>query len=198
MGYVVGNPHDPRQLEMDLAELHREISGARRVSVKAGPTSMLLEVRGCPNFSRCSSSSDPTFCMPDLLIAAVIQRAMQTPVSLAVKRDKHGCTHEYKPAWLANLVSEIEEYGAEGMLVLHRDRIVYSHMPTDRHKAALSEGLLIKEETEELHETEYRMHDLRIMMMNFGSISVSVCLKPAGANELRIRERIRVALEQDA
>ena len=155
-----------------------------------------MEVDGCSNLAKCSGSVK-TICLPDLVVAAVIQRLLQTPVRLSVSRHQQTCRHEYKPAWLAQLVSEIAEYGAEGMAVLRGEQVIFSHLPTDAHARALSESIIINEESSarlRLPDREVHCYNRRVMMMRLGRILVSVCLKAEGADEAEIRERVERAV----
>ncbi len=192
---LAGAPTAAGSITGILAEIHREMSGANSVRLRGDSKNMLMEVDGCPNLGWCFGNAK-RICVPDLVVAALIQRILETPVDLSVDRRQRTCRHEYRPAWLAQLLSELAEYGAEGMVVLRGEKVIFSHVPTDEDARALSESVMIKEESVAgvPPNRDIYCHNRKIMMMRLGGVFVSVCLRAEGANETEIRERVQRAV----
>lgn len=196
LGNVLRDPTDAQLIAGALAKIHSEVSGAKKVSVNASTRSMVMEVDGCPRYRQCSTKSRLGWCFSDMVVAALIQRAMETPVLTEVRHSNGRCIHEHKPAWLIQLVSDLDRFGAEAMVLLYGDRVLFSHMPTEEHAEVLSEGLLVNEESGEgsLPVNDIYCHNRKIMVMRFGKVFVSVCLQTEGADESGIRGHIESAL----
>ncbi len=179
-----------------LAEVHGAISGASEIKIRADARSVVLEVKGCPRMEICRLKTRARWCMPDMIVAAIVQRAMETPVRMTVDLQGEKCLHEYRPAWLVDLLTDLDIFGAEGLVVLYGDRLLFSHLPTEEHAEALSESVLIREESpgEEASSGDFFCHNRKIMLMRFGKVFVSVCLRPEGADETGIREQVAQAL----
>ena len=183
-----------------LADLHQTLSGAERVRIKVGPRSMIMEVEGCMGGPRCRAMLDgkPLGCLPDMIIAAILERIMDTPVRAEVGKSGGACVLRLNPAWLVDLLSDIDTMGAEGLVVICRDRILYSHLPTEKAAAALSESLLFNEEREagrksfEVHSMTHM--DIRIMLLTYDNVFVSICLRP-DADEEGIRKHVSRAIK---
>jgi hypothetical protein len=117
---------------------------------------------------------------------------MGTPVRMAARRESSRCIHVFRPAWFHDLISDLGELGGEAILMVRRHRVLVAHAPSDEAARALSEGLLAHEELDDdmpLKAT-HRCGNRRMMLMRFGHTFVTVCLRPQGADEERIRERV--------
>jgi len=195
LGNALGSPVDLQLVARSLAEIHMELSGAESVSVRANGRSMVMEVNNCPGYRSCSSKSSVSWCLSNMVVAAIMQRAMQTPVMTDVHLKKGGCVHEHRPAWLVELVSELDQFGAEGMVMLYGDRLLFSHLPSDEQAEMLSEELMRHEESGTgLPSGGIKYRNRKIMLLHFGKIFVSICLKTGGADEDRIRGHIESTL----
>jgi len=176
--------HDTESLARALADLHQKLSGAERVKIKIGPRSMIMEVEECFGGSRCRAmlNGEPLGCLSDMIIAAILERVMNTPVRAELGKSGGACVLKLTPAWLVELLSDLDKLGAEGVMAICNDRLLFSHLPTDRAAEALSESLMVHEEgaSEEGKLAVSRMthHDARIMLLTYGKIFVSVCLRP--------------------
>jgi hypothetical protein len=184
-----------------LADLHQTLSGAERVSIKIGPRSMIMEVEGCMGGKNCKAmlNREPLGCLNDMIIAAILERVMETPIRAEIGKSGGACVLRLTPAWLVDLLSDIDTLGAEGLVVICKDRILFSHLPTEKAIKALSESLLIHEERNaggKSMEVSSMTHlDTRIMLLTHGSIFVSVCLRP-NANEDAIADCISRAIQK--
>ena len=80
-----------------------------------------------------------------------------------------------------------------------RDRILFSHLPTEKAMRALSESLLMHDERvaggESIEVSSMTHLDTRIMLLTHGNIFVSVCLRP-NANEDAIADSISKAIDK--
>ena len=139
---------------------------------------------------------EEAFCPADLLDAAVIQRAMDTPVRLVAAKGADQCIHVFEPAGFDELVTDLEDLGGEAIIIIRGDRLVLKHAPSEKHAEVLSGGLLVHEELNpgEPLETVDRYGNRDIMLTRFGRTFVSVCLRREGADRERIRERISRAV----
>jgi hypothetical protein len=187
-----------------MAEIHQEVSGAERIEAKADARSIVLDVFGCNNLHACKirmGKKKVSGCIPDMIVAAIIQRALDTPVRMEVIASDIGCTKRFTPAWLVDLLSDLDTYGAEGMVVIYNDRILYSHLPSEIEAEALSESVLLNEESpgeeDQLVVRKMVRRDARIMLMKFGKVFVSVCLRPE-ADEDRIQAQVAGAIQRVA
>jgi hypothetical protein len=198
LGQVLRDPTNTQLIARSLAEIHSEVSGAKKVSVSSSTRSMVMEVKGCPKYRQCSTKSRLGWCFSDMIIATLIQRAMETPVVTEVRHSHGSCIHEHRPAWLIQLVSDLDRFGAEGMVMLYGDRVLFSHLPSEKHAEVLSEGLLLNEESDEgsLPVNDIYCQNRKIMVMRFGKVFISVCLRPEGADERGIRGHIESALNK--
>lgn len=187
---------DIQSFAKTLARIHKEISGASEVRVKADARSIYMEVEGCSNSDTCkirTRAGRLSGCLPDMIIAAILQRVMETPVRLEIGGDDRVCTKRFSPAWLVELLDDLDTVGGEGLVVLYRDRVIFSHLPSKLGAEALSKSVLYHEENPAGGRTlEVRGLTLRkrkILLMSLGEVFVSVCLR-AGTPENRVRERI--------
>jgi hypothetical protein len=187
---------DARSIARAAAMLHREASGARLVEARSGPRSIVLSVEGCPRMRSCRVGREETFCPADILDAAVIQRAMDTPIRLVARKETDRCIHIFEPAWFSGLIMDLEDLGGEAILIIRGDRLILKHAPSEEHAEVLSRGLLAHEELGEGDplETVDRYRNREIMLIRLGRTFVSVCLRREGADRERIRERISRAV----
>jgi len=186
----------------DLAEIHRQISGAREVRVRADARSIYLEVEGCTNFQRCGirgQSGRLYGCLADMIVAGILQRALKTPVKMELGGGPHSCSKRFSPAWLADVLGDLDKVGAEGIVVLYKDRVLFSHLPTGEGAEALSDSILFNEEnpadTDSLEVRHLEIHNTKMVLMRLGDIFVSVCLQP-GASEEMVREKVIHVIRQ--
>jgi hypothetical protein len=189
---------DARSIAEAVARLHREASGARLVESSSGPRSIILSVVGCPRMQSCRVGTEEAFCPADIMDAAVIQKAMDTPVRLVARKETDRCIHLFEPSWFEGLVIELEDLGGEAIVMVRGDRLLLKHLPTKEHAEVLSRGLLVHEELREREplETIRRYGNREILSVRLGRTFVSVCLRSRGADQERIRERISQAVLQ--
>jgi hypothetical protein len=180
---------DTNSFARALADLHQTLSGAERVSIKIGPRSMIMEVEGCSGGKKCRAMLDgkPLACLNDMIIAAILERVMDTPIRAEIGKSKGACVLRLTPAWLVDLLTDIDTMGAEGLVVICRDRILFSHLPNEMAMKALSESVLFHEEREaggkSVQVSSMTHLDIRIMLLTYGNIFVSVCLRPDADEE---------------
>jgi hypothetical protein len=192
---------DAQSFARSLADLHQTLSGAERVKIKMGSRSIIMEVEGCMGGKNCKAmlNGEPLGCLNDMIIAAILERVMDTPVKAELGKSGGACVLRLTPAWLVELLSDIDILGAEGLVVVCGDRILFSHLPTEKAMKALSESLLMHEERDvggKSMEVSHMVHlDTRIMLLTHGSIFVSVCLRP-NAKEDAIADSISRAIEK--
>jgi hypothetical protein len=186
-----------------LGEIHRVISGADDVRVSTGHRSITIDVRGCRDFDLCpmrEKGSAYVGCPADMIVAAILQKAMDTPVRVRIEGGERYCRQVFSPAWLVDLLKDLDRLGAEGLVVTCSERILFTHLPTEAQALALSETVMMNEERPPesrervVRYTEHR--DIRLLLLNYGTVFVSVCLQP-GAQEEMIAERIAAAVERE-
>jgi hypothetical protein len=186
-----------------LAEIHRMISGADDVKVSTGPRSITIDVRGCRDFDSCpmrEKGSPFVGCPTDMVVAGILQKAINTPVRVRVEGGQRYCRQVFSPAWLVDLLRDLDKLGAEGLVVTCSERILFTHLPTEAHAAALGETVMMNEESpvegrgKVVRHMEHR--NIRLMLLNYGRVFVSVCLQP-GAQEELIATRIAGAVERE-
>jgi len=199
---LVEGDRDIQSLSETLAEIHRSLSGARRIGVRADVRSITLDVEGCATFRDCrlrAKGPRRNFgCLPDMVVAAILQRVMDTPVRIEVAGDARGCTKKFTPAWLVDLLSGLDPFGAEGLVVVYKDRVMFSHIPSEAEAEALSESLLADEEHPEMGESrfsEFGRQGKRILLTRLGDVFVSVCLRP-NASEGEVQQHVLKAIQR--
>lgn len=193
---------DIQSFAEDLGEIHRQISGAKEVRVKADARSIYMEVEGCINFKGCGirgQSGRLYGCLADMIVAGILQRALKTPVKMELGGGPHSCTKRFSPAWLAEVLGDLDKVGAEGLVVLYKDRVLFSHLPTSDQAEALSNSILFNEEnpaqTGSLDVQHLQVHNTKMVLMRLEDVFVSVCLQP-GADEDLVRERVMSVIRQ--
>ncbi len=197
---LVGGERDVRSIAETLAEIHRSLSGARRTRVRADARSIILDVEGCTRLHDCRLRSMPAKqlgCLPDMIVAAILQRVMDTPVRIEFAGDARRCTKRFTPAWLVELLSDLDPLGAEGLVVVYKDRVMFSHLPSEAEAEALSESLLLEEEHRESRQqlSEIERQGRRILLTRHGDIFVAVCV-PAGTSGSKVQRRILNAIQR--
>ena len=192
-----------------LSELHRSLSGAREVRVRPDARSIIVEVEGCRDFESCQlrhRGRKYSGCLPDMIIAAVIQRVLGTPVKMEIAGGRRpACTKIFSPAWMVELLADLDVIGAEGFVVAYGDRVVFRHLPSEAKAEALNESVLLREERRAISrktgspDVRRMVHkNVRLMLMDFGSVSVAVCLRPKAQEEeiaRHLTDSILAALE---
>jgi hypothetical protein len=160
-----------------------------------------MEVEGCSGGSKCKAMLEgkPMGCLPDMIIAAILERVMDTPIRAEIGKSGGACVLLLNPAWLVELLTDLDALGADGIVVICQDRILYSHLPTEKAAEVVSKGLLIHEERERggksLEVNTLTHLDVRLMLLTYGNIFVSICLRP-NANEDGIRNQVSRAIRQ--
>jgi hypothetical protein len=186
-----------------LAQIHREISGAERVEAVAGARSINLAVTGCPGYELCRVKPRGGWCWLDMVLSAIIQRAMETPVTIHAAKDGGVCLHGFEPAWLAELLADLEGLDVEALSVMSGDRLVFFHAPTEESREALSEGILFREENppkdagESPHGPNSRQiasGDRRMLLITAGGTSMAIYPRPRKGNEEKIKRKILRAM----
>ncbi len=198
---LVEGERDIQSLSETLAEIHRSLSGASRIGVRADVRSIILDIEGCATFRDCRLRTMPRRhfgCLPDMIVAAILQRVMDTPVRIEVTGDARGCTKRFTPAWLVDLLEGLDPFGAEGLVVVYRDRVMFSHLPSEAEAEALSESLLADEEhlgASESRLSEFGRQGRKILLTRLGDVFVSVCLRP-NASEGEVQQHVLRAIQR--
>ncbi len=179
-----------------LARIHKELSGAERVDIRTESRSMVMEVQGCNGFDSCEIRKKRSLthgCLPDMVVAAILQKYMDTPVKMRIKSTDRVCRKEFTPAWMVDLLTDLDTAGVAGLVVLYKDRVLFSHMPSDEEAEALSESVLIREEnpksTDRVKTERITRSDRKILLMSLEDVFMSVCLR-AGAPVEKAERRI--------
>ncbi len=193
---------DTQSFAEELARVHRKISGASRVRVEAGPRSIVMDVEGCDDFEVCRirREDNPSHgCFPDMIVAAVLQRYLDTPVKMSIESDDRRCRKTFTPAWMVEALRDLDTVGVAGLVLLYRDRVLFSHMPTQAEAEALSESLLLHEENpeypEEMETKELTHRNRKLVLLRLGDVFMSACLRP-GASVQRAQRSISQMMTQ--
>ena len=193
---------DLRSLGEFLARVHKEISGAKEISVTVSARKISMEVRGCSQLGYCNvRSRGRTYfgCVADMVVAAILQRALSTPVKIEVVASPGGCAKRFSPAWLVELLEDLGSFAVEGLVVVYKDRVLFSQLPSDADAEALSQSLLINEEElldkKVVEVREVPCPDRKILLVKEGDLFVSLCVR-LDTDEQRIQRHISAAVKK--
>jgi len=185
-----------------LAQVHREISGVKDVSVSVGTRRISMKVSGCSKLGYCNvRSRGKTYfgCVADMVVAAILQRALNTPVKIEVVASPGVCCKEFSPAWLVELLKGLDAIGVQGLVVVYKDRVLFSQLPSGAEAEALSQSLLINEEElrdrKVLEVRELQCPGRRIILVKEGDLFVSLCLR-MDADEKKVQRHVTDAVKK--
>lgn len=196
---LVREKEDIGSFAQTLTDIHRSISGARTIRVSADSRTITMEVQGCTGYDDCRLRTRPGRvygCLPDMVIAAILQRALDTPIKMEMTSKAGRCIKRFSPAWMVDLLQDLNDSGAEGLVVVYKDRVLFSHFPDEAGAEALSESILLNEERQDLctaTDLSIPSHGRKVMLMKIQDVFVSICLRP-GCDEVLVREKISEAI----
>jgi len=172
-----------QSLTGSLARMHRKMSGARYVRARAESGGVAMEVEGCRGFDGCetrTSRGNVFRCVPVMAVAAMLQRAADTPVWVDVAGDDRVCRIGLHPAWILECLRELEPFDLDGLVVLRGGRVLFSHVPSDSEAEALNEAVLLDEErpveTEAIRLEELDRGTKKVLMARLGDSLISICI----------------------